>query len=230
VSRSWPPRRGRRLRSRRMRSATPNLDPAPARQVRRLSRMTEGTRTRPASRTYDKGGESRRADRVLHRLRCRPTRGADRGHLRRVRPDRPRAHQLAASLGRVRGRRRRHRQRGRLPAGQKGKPFQDLETRCLIVSAIRGVDYAVPFEIDGDLTVQEALRRLRPDVFTKGGDRADAQTIAEWDVCQSLASRSSPASARANGGPPAGSWTHGRERLHDIAPPADSVGAARVLE
>lgn len=69
---------------------------------------------------------------------------------------------------------------------KKGKPFQDLETRCLIVSAIRGVDYVVPFEIDGDLTVREALRRLRPDVFTKGGDRADAQTIAEWDVCQEL--------------------------------------------
>ena len=69
---------------------------------------------------------------------------------------------------------------------KKGKPFQDLETRCLIVSAIRGVDYVVPFEIDCDLTVRQALRMLRPDVFTKGGDRADAQTIAEWDVCRDL--------------------------------------------
>lgn len=69
---------------------------------------------------------------------------------------------------------------------KKGKPFQDLETRCLIVSAVRGVDYVVPFEIDADPTVREALRRLRPDVFTKGGDRADARTIPEWDVCQEL--------------------------------------------
>ena len=69
---------------------------------------------------------------------------------------------------------------------KKGRPFQDLETRCLIVSAIRHVDYVVPFEIDGDLTVREALRQLRPDVFTKGGDRVDAASIPEWDVCQQL--------------------------------------------
>jgi cytidyltransferase-like protein len=69
---------------------------------------------------------------------------------------------------------------------KKGRPFQDLQTRCLIVSAIRGVDYVVPFEIEGDLTVCEALRQLRPAVFTKGGDRVDAQSIAEWDVCAEL--------------------------------------------
>lgn len=69
---------------------------------------------------------------------------------------------------------------------KKGRPFQDLRTRCLIVSAVRGVGYVVPFEIDGDLTVCEALRQLRPDIFTKGGDRTDADTIAEWDVCQEL--------------------------------------------
>jgi D-beta-D-heptose 7-phosphate kinase/D-beta-D-heptose 1-phosphate adenosyltransferase len=69
---------------------------------------------------------------------------------------------------------------------KKGKPFQDLETRCLIVSAVRGVGYVVPFEIDADLTVREALRKLRPDVFTKGGDRVDARTIAEWGVCEEL--------------------------------------------
>ncbi len=69
---------------------------------------------------------------------------------------------------------------------KKGRSFQDLQTRCLIVSAIRRVDYVVPFEIEGDLTVCEALRRLRPNVFTKGGDRVDAQSIAEWEVCKEL--------------------------------------------
>jgi cytidyltransferase-like protein len=69
---------------------------------------------------------------------------------------------------------------------KKRRAFQDLQTRCLIVSAIRGVDYVVPFEIEGDLTVREALRQLRPDVFTKGGDRVDAPSIPEWDVCQEL--------------------------------------------
>ncbi|HUP86067.1 MAG TPA: adenylyltransferase/cytidyltransferase family protein [Acidimicrobiales bacterium] len=69
---------------------------------------------------------------------------------------------------------------------KKGKPFQDLETRCAIVSAIKGVDCVVPFEIEGDTTVRQALRVLRPDVFTKGGDRIDPASIPEWGVCQEL--------------------------------------------
>jgi hypothetical protein len=44
----------------------------------------------------------------------------------------------------------------------------------------------VPFEIEGDLTVNEALRRIHPAVFTKGGDRVDVDTIPEWDICQEL--------------------------------------------
>ncbi len=71
-------------------------------------------------------------------------------------------------------------------AAKKGRPFQDLQTRCLIVSAIRGVDFVVPFEIEDDRTVTEALRRLRPNVFTKGGDRVDAESIPEWEVCRQL--------------------------------------------
>lgn len=69
---------------------------------------------------------------------------------------------------------------------KKGKPFQDLETRSLIVSAVRGVDYVIPFEIERDTTVREALRRRRPHVFTKGGDRVDHTSIPEWDVCEQL--------------------------------------------
>ena len=71
-------------------------------------------------------------------------------------------------------------------AAKKGKAFQDLATRCAIVSAIKGVDYVVPFEIEGDATVKEALRRLRPSVFTKGGDRVDHTSIPEWEVCEEL--------------------------------------------
>ena len=69
---------------------------------------------------------------------------------------------------------------------KKGKPFQDLATRCAIVSAIAGVDFVIPFEIENDQTVCEALRRLRPHVFTKGGDRIDASTIPEWTICEAL--------------------------------------------
>ncbi|HEY3498244.1 MAG TPA: adenylyltransferase/cytidyltransferase family protein [Polyangiaceae bacterium] len=69
---------------------------------------------------------------------------------------------------------------------KKGKPFQDLKTRCDIVSFIRGVDYVVPFEIENDSTVCEALRRLRPNIFAKGGDRSEPKLVPEWAVCQEL--------------------------------------------
>jgi D-beta-D-heptose 7-phosphate kinase/D-beta-D-heptose 1-phosphate adenosyltransferase len=69
---------------------------------------------------------------------------------------------------------------------KKGKAFQDLKTRCQIVSFVRGVDYVVPFEIENDPTVREALRRLRPHVFAKGGDRAAPHLVPEWAVCQEL--------------------------------------------
>lgn len=69
---------------------------------------------------------------------------------------------------------------------KKGRNFMDLRTRCLLVSCLRAVDYVVPFEIENDQTVCEALRRLRPHVFTKGGDRTDYTNIPEWDVCQEL--------------------------------------------
>lgn len=67
---------------------------------------------------------------------------------------------------------------------KKGKPFQDCDTRCRIVSYCRGVDYVVPFGIPGDSTMIGALEALRPHVFTKGGDRTDASNIPEWETCQ----------------------------------------------
>lgn len=67
---------------------------------------------------------------------------------------------------------------------KKGRPFQNLETRSLIVSGIAGVDYVVPFEIKNDQTVSKALEVLKPDIFTKGGDRVDKKSIPEWETCQ----------------------------------------------
>lgn len=69
---------------------------------------------------------------------------------------------------------------------KKGRPFMDLRTRCLLVSCIRGVDYVIPFESEDDPTVCEALKRIRPHVFTKGGDRVDYSNIPEWEVCREL--------------------------------------------
>lgn len=69
---------------------------------------------------------------------------------------------------------------------KKGRPFQNLETRCLIVSGIREVDYVIPFEIKGDQTVSRALEALKPDIFTKGGDRSGKSKLpeAESEVCK----------------------------------------------
>jgi cytidyltransferase-like protein len=67
---------------------------------------------------------------------------------------------------------------------KKGKPFQNLETRSLIVSGIAGVDYVIPFEIEDDQTVSKALEAIKPAVFTKGGDRVDKASLPEWDVCK----------------------------------------------
>jgi cytidyltransferase-like protein len=69
---------------------------------------------------------------------------------------------------------------------KKGKPFMDLKTRCYLVSCLRAVDIVIPFEIKNDSTVCEALRRLRPSVFTKGGDRTDIRNIPEWPICEQL--------------------------------------------
>ena len=67
---------------------------------------------------------------------------------------------------------------------KKGKPFQDLQARCVILSAVRGVDFVVPFEIEQDPTVCRALDILRPHIFANGGDRKDAASIPEWEVCR----------------------------------------------
>lgn len=67
---------------------------------------------------------------------------------------------------------------------KKGKPFQDLKTRCLIVSAIRGIDFVIPFEIKNDISVCKALGIIKPDIFANGGDRKNRKTIPEWDVCK----------------------------------------------
>lgn len=67
---------------------------------------------------------------------------------------------------------------------KKGRPFQNLETRALIVSGLREVDYVIPFEIENDQTVTKALDAIRPHVFTKGGDRVDKASLPEWDACK----------------------------------------------
>jgi cytidyltransferase-like protein len=74
---------------------------------------------------------------------------------------------------------------------KKGRPFMSLQTRCMIVAAITGVDIVVPF-ISEDNTVCEVIERLRPTEFLKGGDRVDEKSIPEWDICQRVGTRILP--------------------------------------
>jgi cytidyltransferase-like protein len=68
---------------------------------------------------------------------------------------------------------------------KKGKPFMPLPERMEIIDGIRGVDYVCSWD-DGSQTVVGALEILRPNVFTKGGDRTGAENVPEFEVCQKM--------------------------------------------
>lgn len=65
---------------------------------------------------------------------------------------------------------------------KKGRPFQNVETRCLIVSGIQEVDYVIPFEDRSSQGMEKALDTLKPDVFTKGGDRMSINELPAAEV------------------------------------------------
>lgn len=68
---------------------------------------------------------------------------------------------------------------------KKGKPFIPAKDRKKIVEALECVDKVYIEDVD----IKESLRRLRPDIFAKGGDRMDKESIPEWDVCEELGIR-----------------------------------------
>ena len=65
---------------------------------------------------------------------------------------------------------------------KKGKHFMDESDRIKIVESIKGVD-EVFLSIDSDKTVCKSLEKIKPDIFTNGGDR-DNQEIPESIVCK----------------------------------------------
>ena len=65
---------------------------------------------------------------------------------------------------------------------KKGKYFMDERDRIKIVESIKGVD-EVFLSIDSDKTVCKSLEKIKPDVFTNGGDRHN-QEIPESIVCK----------------------------------------------
>ena len=65
---------------------------------------------------------------------------------------------------------------------KKGKHFMDENDRAKILEAIEGVD-EVFISIDQDRTVCKSLEKIRPDIFTNGGDRHNKE-IPEAIVCK----------------------------------------------
>ena len=65
---------------------------------------------------------------------------------------------------------------------KKGKHFMDESDRIKIVESIKGVD-EVFLSIDSDKTVCKSLEKIKPDIFTNGGDRHN-QEIPESVVCK----------------------------------------------
>ena len=65
---------------------------------------------------------------------------------------------------------------------KKGKHFMDERDRIKIVESIKDVD-EVFLSIDSDKTVCKSLEKIKPDIFTNGGDRHNKE-IPEYIVCK----------------------------------------------
>lgn len=79
---------------------------------------------------------------------------------------------------------------------KKGKPFMPAIDRAEIVDCLKGVDYVVIHENPTASNCSEAIAIIKPDVFTKGGDRDEKNRNdpnsglkAEADIIESYGGR-----------------------------------------
>jgi len=54
-----------------------------------------------------------------------------------------------------------------------------------IIDGIKGVDIVTSWDDDTQF-VTGAIELIKPDIFAKGGDRAEPKDIPEWDICQKI--------------------------------------------
>jgi len=64
-------------------------------------------------------------------------------------------------------------------------PFMSLTDRVRIMKALRDVD-EVFVSIDKDASVCKSLRKIKPDIFTNGGDRKSKGDVPEYALCKRL--------------------------------------------
>ena len=68
---------------------------------------------------------------------------------------------------------------------KKGYSFMPHNERMEIIAGIEGVDYVVGWD-DGSQFVTGAINELRPNYFTKGGDRNTSSNVPEFDLCEEI--------------------------------------------
>lgn len=68
---------------------------------------------------------------------------------------------------------------------KKGFVFMPLKDRMEMIMAIKGVDAVMEWD-DGTPTVSGAIRKLKPDIFAKGGDRSSLDKIPEAGACKEV--------------------------------------------
>ena len=68
---------------------------------------------------------------------------------------------------------------------KKGYAFMPCKERMEIIDGIAGVDAAVSWD-DGSSTVVGAIEILKPNFFTKGGDRTGIESVPEYSICDQL--------------------------------------------
>lgn len=73
---------------------------------------------------------------------------------------------------------------------KKGKPFMSLEERMEIIAGLEGVKYVTSWDLkdekDKDTSVSKCLEILRPDIFSKGGDRSTVESVPEAYTCEKI--------------------------------------------
>ncbi len=72
---------------------------------------------------------------------------------------------------------------------KKGKPFISAKDRAYVVDSLKDVDYVVLYDHPERLDSCEAIASIRPDVFTKGGDRDAKANVPEVDIVESNGGR-----------------------------------------
>jgi rfaE bifunctional protein nucleotidyltransferase chain/domain len=67
---------------------------------------------------------------------------------------------------------------------KKGKPFMPAKDRANVIDYLKEVDYVVIYDHPTRYDSCEPLEIIRPDVFTKGGDRDSAKKVPEVEIIE----------------------------------------------